>query len=69
MKARIQEGNTTPHQRQCKKIMNEEEKKIEVQIKNAAVLLKAIDIDQTTVEFLFLQASNIGIDLLSLLFY
>ena len=32
--------------------MNEEEKKIEVQIKNAAILLKAIDIDQTTVEFL-----------------
>ncbi len=32
--------------------MNEEEKKIEVQLKNAGILPKAIDIDQTTVEFL-----------------
>ena len=33
--------------------MNEEEKKIEVQIKKyAGILPKAIDIDQTTVEFL-----------------
>jgi len=36
----------------AKKFMTEEEKKIEVQIKKyAGILPKAIDIDQTTVEF------------------
>ena len=52
-KARIQECNTTVHQKQQEKFMTEEEKKIEAQIKEyARILPSAIDIDQTTVEFL-----------------
>ncbi len=50
--------------------MTKEEKKTEAQIKEyAANLPSAIDIDQLTVEERkLLQASNIGIGLLSLLF-
>ena len=52
-KAPIQERDSAAHQKHNAKFIAEEDKQVEAQIKKyEAILPKAIDIDQTTVEFL-----------------